>query len=264
MARCGSPTASIPGWQTGDAQPPLEDPREPAPTPEEVGRGPLTERQGRFKAVRQVRDGVVLEYTAGGADVREWMTALGGRDGQDVVRHFEVGAASEPLWLLLGYASPATTLAACAGSDPVIPLVTTTMAGPELSGTGAARVAAVRVPPRADDGAAVRRRLQRRTAPACDGRDRIPSAPPAPRWPQEVTTASRRSTSKDPYVVDDFELPIDNPWRRNVRPGDIQFLKDGTGVLRHARWRRLARPRSCTSRRDRCAGDVSRPGCTSR
>ena len=31
--------------------------------------------------------------------------------------------------------------------------------------------------------------------------------------------------------MDDVELPIENPWRRNVRPGDIQFLNDGTGVL---------------------------------
>jgi cytochrome c2 len=31
-------------------------------------------------------------------------------------------------------------------------------------------------------------------------------------------------------VVDDFALPTANPWRRNVRPGDIQFLQDGTGV----------------------------------
>ena len=30
--------------------------------------------------------------------------------------------------------------------------------------------------------------------------------------------------------MDDIALPLDNPWRRNVRLGDIQFLKDGTGV----------------------------------
>ena len=30
--------------------------------------------------------------------------------------------------------------------------------------------------------------------------------------------------------MDDIALPLDNPWRRNVRPGDIQFLQDGTGV----------------------------------
>ena len=31
------------------------------------------------------------------------------------------------------------------------------------------------------------------------------------------------STARDAYVVDDFSLPVRNPWRRNVRPGDIQY-----------------------------------------
>src|SRR5687767_8195913 len=52
-----------PGWQTGTRQPSAADPREPAPSPEEVGRGPLPEGHGRFKAVRLVRDGAILEYT---------------------------------------------------------------------------------------------------------------------------------------------------------------------------------------------------------
>ena len=57
--------------------------------------------------------------------------------------------------------------------------------------------------------------------------------------------------------MDDIALPLDNPWRRNVRLGDIQFLNDGTGVgvtldgdvwmsaasrrrRRRSRWRRFA------------------------
>jgi mono/diheme cytochrome c family protein len=31
--------------------------------------------------------------------------------------------------------------------------------------------------------------------------------------------------------VDEVALPTDNPWKRNVRPGDVQFLKDGTAAL---------------------------------
>ena len=69
-----------PGWQTGE-RPAFDDPREPAPSPEEVGRGPLSEAAGRFKAIRQVGRGVVLEYTAGGADVREHFS-LSDRTGQ--------------------------------------------------------------------------------------------------------------------------------------------------------------------------------------
>ncbi len=59
----------------------------------------------------------------------------------------------------------------------------------------------------------------------------IPVGPPAARWPQEIRTRISRSTATDAFVVDDVALPVDNPWRRNVRPGDIQFLADGTGAL---------------------------------
>ena len=63
--------------------------------------------------------------------------------------------------------------------------------------------------------------------------------------------------------MDDIALPVDNPWRRNVRPGDIQFLADGTGVLVTVDgdvWlvRGLAEG---TARR---AGGASRPACTNR
>jgi cytochrome c2 len=84
---------------------------------------------------------------------------------------------------------------------------------------------------------------------------RRPQGSPRPRWTQEVTTAITRSASDDAYVVDDIALPTTNPWRRNVRPADIQFLKDGTGIVvtldgdvwivrglngGEARWRRFA------------------------
>ena len=48
------------GWQAG-ARPSLADPREAAPSPEEVGRGSLPEAMGRFDAVRLVQGGAVLE-----------------------------------------------------------------------------------------------------------------------------------------------------------------------------------------------------------
>src|SRR5688572_12629633 len=43
------------GWQEGD-QLVLEDPREPAPSPEEIGRGPIPEAMGRFDGLRLVRN----------------------------------------------------------------------------------------------------------------------------------------------------------------------------------------------------------------
>ena len=35
---------------------------------------------------------------------------------------------------------------------------------------------------------------------------------------------------EEPVSLLDVALPLENPWRRNVRIGDVQFLKDGTGM----------------------------------
>jgi mono/diheme cytochrome c family protein len=49
----------------------------------------------------------------------------------------------------------------------------------------------------------------------------------APRWPQVLTTHTTLSAGKDAFVIDDIALPVENPWRRHVRLGDIQFFPDG-------------------------------------
>jgi CubicO group peptidase (beta-lactamase class C family)/glucose/arabinose dehydrogenase len=210
-----------PGWQIG-ARPSTADPREPAPSAEEVGRGPLPESMGRFKAVRQVRHGVVLEYTAGGAEVREWMTVVQASGKASIVRHFEVGPASEPLWLLLGYMTDQGGIGLCDGSDAPIVLESQ---GSKSESLWSVHVPAHRVPLRFCAALTDAGRAATVAARA------LPTDRPAPRWPQEVTTTMTASAAKEAFVVDDFALPTENPWRRNVRPGDIQFLRDGTAVV---------------------------------
>jgi mono/diheme cytochrome c family protein len=206
-----------PGWQTSP-QLTLEDPREPAPSPEEVGRGPLSEEMGRLTALRLVRGGVILEYTAGGAKIREWITRSEAAGQPVVERHLHVGPSAQPLRLVLGLKAKdtAVSLGLTAGQNVA-------QIGEEKS------VWIVNVPAHPGpvefcvahtDGAA---------APIVAPRS-LPTEPAAPRWPQEVVTQYRLSTAKDAYVVDEIALPLDNPWRRDVRMGDIQFLKDGTGV----------------------------------
>jgi glucose/arabinose dehydrogenase/cytochrome c2 len=205
-----------PGWQSGEKVS-FDDPREPAPSPEEVGRGPLPEALGRFTAVRLVGDGVVLEYSAGGAAVREWQT-IGDHAGQPVFeRHFEVGPAAGTLSVVLGAAGKDSALAVNgAGVSASID---------ERTGVWSARVPPHTAPIRFS--AAL---VERGPAPSVAPRA-IPSTPPSRRWPQEIVTAITPSAAQDAYVVDDIALPVENPWRRNVRPGDIQFLQNGTGVL---------------------------------
>ena len=183
-----------PGWQLGPAIRSI-DPRDPAPSPEEVGRGPLPPNLGSFKAVRVASGAVLLEYTVGETEVREWVSAT--PDGKQIVRQFLVGPSARMLSLIVGWR--------------------------------AGRQDYVQTPPREEavefrvvvneDGTFVRDNAVRPW----------PSALTA-RWPQEVTTKIARSTEKDAFVVDDIALPEDNPWHRAVRISDIQFLKDGTGV----------------------------------
>lgn len=206
-----------PGWQSGE-RPALMDPREPAPSPEEVGRGPLPEALGRLKALRLVRDGVVLEYTVAGTDVREWMTA-GSYDGiATIERHFDLAPTDKTLWLIPGVKKGDAALSV--GAQPGVSLKVEAVAD-----AWAVHVPSHRVPLQfcvvmAEKG----------PAPSVSPRP-VPSDPPARRWPQTITTRVALSKATDAFVVDDIPLPVDNPWRRNVRPGDVQFLRDGTGVV---------------------------------
>lgn len=204
-----------PGWQTS-SQPSFEDPREPAPTPSEVGRGPLAEDAGRFKAIRYVRGGVVLEYTAGGIDVSEWMTSTTEVGESVAERHFRVAPSSRPLLLAVGYTGSDVAVSASSG-------VTV-----ETAAIGANRVSLVRVPPHKEElhfavamAEGFRPTASQRT---------IPAEAASPRWPQEVATKANLSRARSAYVVDTIALPLDNPWRRDVRIADVQFTSDGTGA----------------------------------
>ncbi|MEO6244277.1 MAG: DUF6797 domain-containing protein [Opitutaceae bacterium] len=208
-------TGIYPGWQIA-AEFSLADPRSPAPSPEEVGRGPLPETMGRFEAVRLTSEGAVLEYTVAGVAVREWLTALVTDAGPEISRHFSIGAAARDLTLVLGSVVPGTALATTAGTLAETNSVWTV----RVPAHSAPLTLTVAIAPRATNAPPLRAVARA-----------FPSTPPARRWPQEVTTSIKPSAAKDAYVVDHIDLPAKNPWRRALRAGDIQFLKDGTGVL---------------------------------
>ena len=208
-----------PGWQSAPSLS-FGDPREPAPSPEEVGRGPVPEQMGRFKAVRQLRDGVALEYTARDAQIVERMRASSTAAGWTFVRHFRVGPSSEELALVLG--SKSNEVSATLEGLPADALVSKT--DPATPGElwivrVAAHQALVEFSATFSNGA----------APPASGSFSVD--PPARRWPQEITTRITRSTAKSAFVVDDIALPLENPWHRNVRLADIQFFRDGTAAV---------------------------------
>lgn len=211
-----------PGWQLGSA-PSFHDPREPAPSTEEVGRGPLPEAVGRFRAVRLVRGGAVLEYSVGIMNVRELMTPSESGGRLMIERHFELEPSDDAMLLLLGRKS----------NGPSSYRTSISLGLPEGKPVAEilpdAAVWVVRVPAHKTS-LRFSVRMARGDAAPPSVPLTIPSAARSPLWPEEIVTKTKRSSKEGPYVVDDFELPLANPWHRDVRLGDIQFLADGTGV----------------------------------
>lgn len=240
-----------PGWQLGNYFA-FADPREPTPSPEEVGRGPLAAELGRFRELRLTADGLRLEYSVGDTHVHEWIRAAPAAGLRAVERRFRVFPTTESLILVVA----------------VKPRDRADGFSVALQG--------------ADDESQVRLKSERkawtvRIAPHAQPVDfsvivgpgtlppeakhaslgRLSEAPAPPRWPQEVVTRGVLATAKEAHVLDVVPLPLDNPWRRLVRLGDIQFFRDGRGAgvtvdgdvwlidgldgnLDRVRWRRFA------------------------
>jgi len=214
----------IPGWQSGDKINRV-DPRDPAPSPEEIGRGPLNENQGRFKALRLAGEEVVLEYTAQGSTVNEWWTASE-HDGHTVVeRHLTVSANKKNLQLIVGARMNGPSQEVETG------VTVTSPEGKDFAElTHDDEFFVVKVPAHAEPVNFCVSICDEHAAPAIAPRP-MPTGTSKLRWPQAVTTAISPSQGKEAYVIDHVDLPSANPWKRAVRCGDIQFKKDGTGVL---------------------------------
>ena len=207
-----------PGAQAG-AQTSWTDPREPAPSPEEIGRGAIAPELGRFGAVRLTGRDAVLEYTVAGVGVRERWSAAPGSTGPLIARNLTVGPATTMLRFVIGRKGAEASL-----SLRVAPEFAAAVTLVDEAGVAVVQVAA--------RGQALEFAVEHSgpggPAVATTG---MRAGGAKPRWPQEVVTAIKRSTGTEAYVVDTVELPQNNPWRRKVRPADIQFLPDGTGVL---------------------------------
>ena len=205
-----------PGWQIGERASEV-DPRTPAPTPEEVGRGALPVEAGRFEAVRFTRGGLCLEYRVGAVQISEWISAAETKGVRTVERRFRVAPSDRPLQLVLSTEPNPTALKLAAGD------------GIQSSDNPALRTIVVPAHPQATEFCM--------TFCASDPfpqftPQKVADAehPAAPRWPQVVSTKVVRSPKKEAYVIDDIPLPTANPWQRNVRICDVQFFPDGTAA----------------------------------
>lgn len=237
-------TGIYPGWSAGE--PVLTDPREPGPNPDDPGRGPLPAESARWEGVYVAGDRATLAYTVRGTAIREQPGAARAGSSVALTRDLRIGAASQPLSLVAAEVRGATatieeeTLAALSTADGLI-----TAVGLAGAPAGArvevrdSRYLIVRLPSLAepttlrvvswrgaeDDLPAFREILARSPvlAPFEEGGPR--------RWEGSIATRATLAPDTAAYVVDDIQLPLGNPWRRNVRPSDIAFFADGRAAV---------------------------------
>ncbi len=208
-----------PGWQVGETFV-ANDPRDPCPTPSEVGRGPLA--VGHFKSIRSTKAGIEIESEVAGVKVTETFSSVL-QDGQfSVVHRLRVGATKQPLVHANGHmpatAQPKSLLPSTApgSNDPAVRRVSVSpqddpfQAVVKFKASDADQVVEVSFRADADGDAG-----QTATTDQTD------------RWPQVFTTQANVSKdNNEAYVFDDIALPTTNPWKRNVRLADIAFLDD--------------------------------------
>ncbi|MEZ0256529.1 MAG: DUF6797 domain-containing protein [Chthoniobacter sp.] len=211
-----------PGWQVG-GKVSLEDPREPQPSPEEPGRGPISPSLGQFKAVHLNGKTAVLEYTVAGAQVLESISA-GEENGATMVeRRIRIAPCEQQVTLVIGRgpddSSKGQTELLVSGDPKETNLLT-------VDGVNVIRV----LPHKEAVEWMVAMKEAGNSPLERPARALEPEQPSVPRWPQEVVTKATLSTSKEAYVVDEIPLPLENPWKRNVRLADVAFFKDGTAA----------------------------------
>ncbi|GEP40978.1 DUF6797 domain-containing protein [Brevifollis gellanilyticus] len=221
-----------PGWQLGD-KPTFTDPREPAPSQEEVGRGPMADV--RFTRVRPFEGGVEIGVRLFGLEAQ--CTVMGLPEASFFGQTWELPDHKQPLVMCIGrtrdYREGKLTAEKfevnnlgplLAKYDEFCSLQISMTSGPK----GTLRRSAdgyfwLELPP-SEEGHIFDISL-------VDGKpgivsDEAKEADGKPRWTEVVATQGELSKSTDAYVVDTIPLPVPNPWKRNVRLADIAFLND--------------------------------------
>ena len=205
-------TAMLPGAATSLAGLAL-DPRAPNRAGD-AGRGPLPSVTGRFEGVELAGDTAILRYRVGETGVREWFETRRVQNNPQLLRHFDVSAHAEPLYIALGRKA-----------DGALPLVTANHEAVQITAQSDQLVALVAP-------SSARQRFTLNIAAGDSGRPRAAAATPAPptpaaalRWPGAApVTPTLAKVRHNGWVLDHVPVPESNPWQRRIRPADLAFL----------------------------------------
>lgn len=238
-------TGIYPGWSPGE--PRFEDPRPAGPYPPDPGRGPLPADWARWEGVYVVGDRAVLAYTVAGTSIHEQpgIVEAGGEVG--IARTFRVGGREQPLSLVAAevraleraQVEEGLAILHTKGTDSVTAVGITGAPADARWEVVEDRYAVVRLPAGSDE-ALFRVVLWRGPQGAVERFREMLAGPTemvdfengGPRhWNLAVATSGMLAPDSAAYVVDEIALPIDNPWRRNVRPADLAFFSDGRAAM---------------------------------
>lgn len=231
-----------PGWHVG-RKPSLTDPREPTPSPEEVGRGPLDPSEGKFISIERTDHGVRLTYEIMHVLIHETLSAGGDLKEPFINRLFEIPPHQNELTLMVSYDGGLEAKRIASLTKEQLQLEKKMEGLPDTKGMwngASAFVSAISEEPQVMSIKASAKEewimlgcfnkninlLSAAHKPEDFAQSKSNKAPAKPFWPQTITTKATLSTKPDAYVIDDIPLPLDNPWKRNVRLADVAFLND--------------------------------------
>ena len=239
-------TGIYPGWTS--AEPDFRDPRQAGPNPIAVGRGPISAHLGRWNGLNVAGGEAVLSYTVAGTDIREQMGSVVSAGQVGITRTFQTGATATALALVVAEVAAGGTVDVSGNTAVVLhgsARDTATSVGVVGAPVGARlqvdsnRYVTLRIPAGAP---ASRFRVVAWRGRASD-RDVMSAMLASPlamaeyarggpaHWAGTVMTRGQTSPDTAAYVVDRLTLPLQNPWRRNVRVADLDFFRDGRAAV---------------------------------
>ena len=232
-------TGVYPGWLLPDQN--FVDPRPSGPNPDEIGRGPVGPELGYWNGVYLAGEKTVLMYKAGPTQIEEVVTSLKNYAG--VVRTFRMGEQDTPLRLVLAEYENADQMTVqenrgklSMGTDTMRFMLEGDTEGVQLA-VEEGRYVVATVAPKAErvfGVAAWKTTSSDHRGKTIEISLDVPSLNEvhSERWPETVTTSLVEGDDGVlGYVIDHLELPIPNPWKRNVRIAGLDFFSDGRAAV---------------------------------
>lgn len=212
-----------PGWQVGK-KPSFVDPREPGVSLEEVGRGPAPKLH--LRAIQLSERGVSIQAeSSDGIRLSQTLRLVKGHDDTPSLEWAVSANGGTPLSteggkfsVIFGKPSSNWPFVKPTSNEGVSFSVVSSAVDFDGTGSAMTSIATSKQWPVPDT--AAMRGIQETTWNS-------------PQWPQTVTTQGQIAAAKpaDSYVVDKVPLPVPNPWKRNVRLADLDFLDDQGNAL---------------------------------